>query len=214
MGRGLGNGTLVPHPDFAPVSVRGIEVMLACGGDGRWLVEYRVEGADDLIAPPPARPQRTDELWKHSCFELFVRPDRGSGYYEFNFSPSGEWAAYRFSDYRAGMNAIDRSLPVSCGRLDREGRLIDAESRLAELNLRAGGEPGAPLAVPQIATLARLAQRLGIAISRNVVAADGEDDLDLWVRAEPEDGGVRLEVSGWRQRPACPFASISRATSA
>ena len=100
------------------------------------------------------------------------------------------------------MNAIDRSLPVSCGRLDREGRLIDAEARLAELNLRAGGEPGAPLAVPQIATLARLAQRLGIAISRNVVAADGEDDLDLWVRAEPEDGGVRLEVSGWRQRPA------------
>jgi signal transduction histidine kinase len=100
------------------------------------------------------------------------------------------------------MNAIDRALPVACGRLDREGRLIDAEPRLAELNARAGGEPGAPLAVPQIATLARLAQRLGIAISRNVVAADGEDDLDLWVRAEPEQGGVRLEVSGWRQRPA------------
>lgn len=100
------------------------------------------------------------------------------------------------------MNAIDRSLPVSSGRLDREGRLIDAEARLAELNLRAGGDTGVPLAVPQIATLARLAQRLGIAISRNVVAADGEDDLDLWVRAEPEDGGVRLEVSGWRQRPA------------
>lgn len=100
------------------------------------------------------------------------------------------------------MNAIDRALPVAYGRLDREGRLIDAEPRLAELNARAGGEPGAPLAVPQIATLARLAQRLGIAISRNVVAADGEDDLDLWVRAEPEEGGVRLEVSGWRQRPA------------
>jgi PAS domain-containing protein len=100
------------------------------------------------------------------------------------------------------MNAIDRTLPVSHGRLDREGRLIDAEMRLAELNQRAGGQTGAPLAVPQIATLARLAQRLGIAISRNVVAADGEDDLDLWVRAEPEDGGVRLEISGWRQRPA------------
>ena len=62
------------------------------------------------------------------------------------------------------MNALDRSLPVSCGRLDHEGRLIDAESRLAELNQRAGGETGAPLAVPPIAALARLAQRLGIAI--------------------------------------------------
>ncbi len=99
------------------------------------------------------------------------------------------------------MNILDPALPLAIGRLDAEGRLIDAEARLFELNLRAGGTIGAPLAVPQIATLARLAQRLGIAISRNVIAADGEDDLELWVRAEPEEGGVRLEVSGWRLRP-------------
>ena len=99
------------------------------------------------------------------------------------------------------MNVIDPSLPLSIARLDAEGRLIDAEARLFELNMRAGGMIGAPLAVPQIATLARLSQRLGIAISRNVIAADGEDDLELWVRAEPEQGGVRLEVSGWRLRP-------------
>ena len=99
------------------------------------------------------------------------------------------------------MNAIDPALPVAVGRLDRDGRLIDAEERLADLNRRAGGSVGASLAVPQIATLARLAQRLGIAISRSVIAADGGDDLDLWVRAEPEAGGVRLEVSGWRPRP-------------
>jgi len=99
------------------------------------------------------------------------------------------------------VNIIDPSLPLSIARLDGEGRLIDAEARLFELNMRAGGTIGAPLAVPQIATLARLSQRLGIAISRNVIAADGEDDLELWVRAEPEQGGVRLEVSGWRLRP-------------
>ncbi|WP_256924339.1 ATP-binding protein [Sphingomonas sp. IBVSS2] len=99
------------------------------------------------------------------------------------------------------MNVIDPTLPLSIARLDAEGRLIDAEARLFELNMRAGGTIGAPLAVPQIATLARLSQRLGIAISRNVIAADGEDDLELWVRAEPEQGGVRLEVSGWRLRP-------------
>ncbi|HWU94268.1 MAG TPA: PAS domain-containing sensor histidine kinase, partial [Sphingomonas sp.] len=83
------------------------------------------------------------------------------------------------------MNIIDPSLPLSIARLDAEGRLIDAEARLFELNMRAGGNIGTPLAVPQIATLARLSQRLGIAISRNVIAADGEDDLELWVRAEP-----------------------------
>ena len=99
------------------------------------------------------------------------------------------------------MNAIDSSLPLAIAHIDSEGRLLEAEDRLAELNARAGGAIGQPLAVPQIATLARLAQRLGIGISRNVIAADGEEDLELWVRAEPLDGGVRLEVSGWRLRP-------------
>lgn len=99
------------------------------------------------------------------------------------------------------MNVIDPSLPTSIGHIDSHGRLTEAEARLAELNARAGGTPGGPLAVPQIATLARLAQRLGIGISRNVIAADGDDDLELWVRAEPLDGGVRIEVSGWRPRP-------------
>ena len=99
------------------------------------------------------------------------------------------------------MNAIDPTMPLAIGRLDSEGRLLDAESRLYDLNDRAGGMIGSPLAVPQVATLARLSQRLGIAISRNVIAADGDDDLELWVRAEPDAGGVRLEVSGWRPRP-------------
>lgn len=99
------------------------------------------------------------------------------------------------------MNAVDRGIPLAIGRVDGQGRLVDAEARLFELNQRAGGMIGALFAVPQIATLARLAQRLGIAISRNVIAADGEDDIELWVRAEPDQGGVRLEVSGWRPRP-------------
>lgn len=100
------------------------------------------------------------------------------------------------------MNALDPHLPMAIGRVGRDGRLIDAEPRLADLNSRAGGKTGEPLAVPPIASIARLAQRLGIAVSRGVVAADGEDDLDLWVRAEPDAQGVRLEVSGWRPRTA------------
>ncbi|WP_404339522.1 ATP-binding protein [Sphingomonas sp. MMS12-HWE2-04] len=100
------------------------------------------------------------------------------------------------------MNVIDPTLPQAVGQIDRRGRLLDAESRLLELNQRAGGQIGAPLAIPAIAALARLAQRLGISISRNVVAADVDDDIELWVRAEPDQGGVRLEVSGWRPRPA------------
>lgn len=112
MGRGLGNGTLVPHPDFEPVAVRGIEAALACGGDGRWTIDYRVKGVEALVTPQAAPPRRADELWKRTCFEFFVKPDEGEDYYEFNFAPSGEWAAYRFTGYRAGMTELPLSPPV------------------------------------------------------------------------------------------------------
>ncbi|MFL9841306.1 ATP-binding protein [Sphingomonas sp. ST-64] len=107
------------------------------------------------------------------------------------------------------MNAIDPHLPIAIGRVGRDGRLVEAEPRLADLNARAGGKQGEPLAIPQIAAIARLTQRLGIAISRNIVAADGEDDIDLWVRAEPDELGVRIEVSGWRPRAAWRAAEDS-----
>jgi len=88
------------------------------------------------------------------------------------------------------------------GRIDADGRLVAAEPRLMALHRAAGGEESGPLAVPQIAALARLARRLGIVISRGAVAAEGEADLDLWVRAEPKEGWVDLAVTGWIARPA------------
>lgn len=87
--------------------------------------------------------------------------------------------------------------PPAIGRLSADGLLLDAEPRLAEINRRAGGAPGRPFAVPQIAALVRLVRRLGIPLSRAIVAADGEDDITLTVRAEPDELGIRLEVSGW-----------------
>ncbi len=92
---------LVPHPDYPPRSVEGIEV-IADLRRGASVLEYRVAGQPPLI-PSPAAAERTDELWKHTCFELFVKPDGGSGYFEFNFAPSTAWAAYRFDGYREGM---------------------------------------------------------------------------------------------------------------
>ena len=90
------------------------------------------------------------------------------------------------------------SEPTVHGLVDRDGRLIEAGGPLDELNARAGGAIGAPFAVPQIAVLARLAQRLGVTVSRHVLAADGPDDIELWVRAQPLDDGVKLAISGWR----------------
>lgn len=97
---------------------------------------------------------------------------------------------------------LDADLMVVRGIVDGEGRLMEADQSLADLHARAGGRPGGLLAVPQIAALARLARRLGIVISRGAIAADGDHDLDLWVRAEPSDERVELSIGGWTERPA------------
>lgn len=75
---------------------------------------YRVEG--DLTAvtlPAPEAAERTDELWRTTCFEAFLRPAGGEAYFEFNFAPSTRWAAYAFDGYRAGMRPAEgRIQPV------------------------------------------------------------------------------------------------------
>ena len=90
-------------------------------------------------------------------------------------------------------------VPVSHAMLDAEGRLTAADPAIMALNDHAGGAIGAVLAVPQLATVARLARRLGILVSRGVTVADLDTDLDLWVRVQPEGEGVRMTVSGWRE---------------
>jgi signal transduction histidine kinase len=88
------------------------------------------------------------------------------------------------------------------GRIDAQGRLVEAEPPLQRLQESAGSALGQPVAVPQIATMARLAQRLGVLVSRCVIAAEGPDDLDLWVEAKPDGEGVLLSVGGWARRPS------------
>jgi len=49
-----------------------------------------------------ARAGRTG-LCRPPALKLFVKPDGGDAYAEFNLSPSQAWAAYDFVDYREGM---------------------------------------------------------------------------------------------------------------
>lgn len=91
--------------------------------------------------------------------------------------------------------------PPVTGRVDPAGRLIKADAPLALLQSDAGSELGAELALPQLAALARLARELGVSVERAVIAAAADHDLDLWVRATPDEGGVELSIERWRERP-------------
>ena len=99
------------------------------------------------------------------------------------------------------MNAFGPTLPALRAMLDAAGRLVSADVRLLELNARAGGEIGAPLAHAPLAALVRLASRLQILISREVTIPDLDGDLLLWARIDPSDGGFEVSITGWEERP-------------
>jgi two-component sensor histidine kinase len=88
------------------------------------------------------------------------------------------------------------------GRVDGHGRLTAADPELERLQVEAGSRVGATLALPQLAAVARIAARLKIPVSRRVLAAGREQDIDMWVRAVPEENGdVALAIEQWSARP-------------
>ena len=88
------------HPDSVCDAVTSIEVHAERTADGVSL-HYRLNGDLGNVLMPPLAAGRRDELWRHTCFEAFLRT--ANPYYEFNLSPSCEWAAYRFDKYRERM---------------------------------------------------------------------------------------------------------------
>jgi hypothetical protein len=98
---------LTCHPDTPSAAVRSIEVDVQ-RQRGLLALHYTLGGNVGAVAwPVPAGGERTDELWKHTCFEAFVRAGDDPSYLELNFSPSGQWASYRFDGYRTGMRVAD-----------------------------------------------------------------------------------------------------------
>lgn len=92
---------LSPHPAIASPPFGPVRSSARLDADGALLLDYLIAApAGALRVPSPAVPAFTDGLWQHTCCEAFVAAAGGKAYREFNFSPSGAWAIYDFSDYR------------------------------------------------------------------------------------------------------------------
>ncbi len=73
---------------------------------------YRLTGSlSQLAIPRRARSQRAERLWEHTCFEAFIAPGSDARYFELNFSPSTQWAAYELDGYRQGMRPLALANP-------------------------------------------------------------------------------------------------------
>lgn len=126
---------LVSHPQAQPLCVTAIEAQ-CWHEDGRWRLRFLLDGTAQLILPGPADPGRTDNLWHTTCFEAFVG-GQGAAYREYNFAPSGQWAAYNFDGFRKGSRNADEAIDVW---LEGGDDWIAVEAAVS-----GGFAPGAPL---------------------------------------------------------------------
>jgi hypothetical protein len=95
---------LLAHPYTPGEWVWGISAEVQWESAATLVCHYSLHGEVSRLRVPAARAgRRADGLWQHTCFEVFAAAEPAAGYYEFNFSPSLEWAAYHFSEYREGM---------------------------------------------------------------------------------------------------------------
>ncbi len=132
-------------------AVTGIAVLVDRPAPEVLRLTYQLEG--DLAAlrlPEPRPPVRADGLWRHTCFEAFVgRPD-GSDYWEYNFSPSGAWAAYHFTGFREGMAPhIKGAAPVMS--LDMAAQMLSLEVTIdLAWYVKASASPGLRLGLSAV----------------------------------------------------------------
>ena len=99
---------LLPFAHASEGPVRALVASAQREGEGVLHFRYVLDATDlsSVRIPGPRASRQVDELWKHTCFEAFIVA-RGEEYFELNFSPSTEWAAYDFDGYRAGMRNAD-----------------------------------------------------------------------------------------------------------
>jgi hypothetical protein len=165
--------TLRLHPDSVCSAVSSIEVDVVRPRAGCLTLAYLVTGRiGDLGMPAPAIAARTDDLWRRTCFEAFIRNSPGAAYYEFNFAPSTQWAAYGFAGYRNGKReASEIKPPRITVEASSERYLLQASLELDPiLPSVAGGGGGADAP-----------WRLGL----SAVIEEANGDQSFWALAHP-----------------------------
>ncbi|HET7811102.1 MAG TPA: DOMON-like domain-containing protein [Steroidobacteraceae bacterium] len=160
----IGASALVAHPDTPVRAVSSVICVYEWFDPGEWRFNFLVTAPRKALKlPAPAAPARTDGLWRHTCFELFLRDPADGAYLEFNFSPSGQWAAYEFDGYRAGMRPLEMDAPlINPGGSEAEGFGLSALLR----------QPGLWRALP-----------VRVGISAVIEEADGT--TSYWALAHP-----------------------------
>lgn len=106
---------------------------------GQLHLRFELQGAlgDVRIPAPAAAPARRDGLWQHTCFEAFVAGAGRNEYFEINLAPSGDWACYAFTGYRAGQSELALEQPPSVAGTQPSAGVFALEAALGVPGLAA-----------------------------------------------------------------------------
>ena len=149
------------HPSTHPETVHAVRVLLRRSTGHELQITYYLDGDIPRIqTAPPSVSRAAQQLWRHTCFEAFIKVQGQAAYHEFNFAPSGEWCIYALSGYRKGTPTADEAMRPQVALRSTGSRLeLDAFVRLDTLS---SIHPRASL-------------RIGLA-----AVIEGSDDLSYW----------------------------------
>ena len=108
---------LIPHPATPPSEPEfkvwaSVDHAASFGAMATTNIWFGISApASRFVIPQNESAERKDELWQTTCFEAFLRADGENAYAEWNFAPSGDWAAYEFTSTREGIVEADVSAP-------------------------------------------------------------------------------------------------------
>jgi signal transduction histidine kinase len=83
-----------------------------------------------------------------------------------------------------------------------DGMLVSADPALLRLQILAGGQQHEAIALPELFALVRLALQTGLSLERQIVVADAEQNIALWVRVMPMGDQCEISVLGWQELQA------------
>lgn len=156
-----------------PFATEARELGLSLGGrlerQGDQLrIDYQLDGDLDSVVMPaaaPEGPKRCNELWEHTCFELFLAAEGAEPYWEVNLAPNGHWNLYRLEGYRQGLQPVP----------DREALPFTVRHGAGELEL------ALELRLPQELAMACRARPLQLGVTSVIEQQGGA--LSYWALA-------------------------------
>jgi hypothetical protein len=164
-----GRHVLAPHPASLSGAVTMVAATVTRPASGRLRIDWELKGDLSMLRLPEPRPAvRADGLWQHTCLEAFLGRDSAPDYWEYNFSPSGAWAAYHFTDYREGM------APLMKGAAPSIACRADAGELRLEVTL-------------DLEWLARTSSPMGLRLGLSAVVEDRARVLSYWALKHPAE---------------------------